>query len=242
MTDTINKILIIEDDYDIVDLAKIHISDLGYQLDWASDGESGLNKALQHKYALIILDIMLPKLDGLEVCRRFRQNNQLTPVLMLTAKSEELDKVLGLELGADDYLTKPFSVRELVARIKAILRRIETERGSSAKSEEPALLDYNTLIIDTAKRKVTLAGQKVELTAKEFDLLVLFAGHPGRTYNRQQLLDLVWGYHFDGYDHTVNSHINRLRSKIEKDPSRPDFIRTVWGVGYRFAEKEELGL
>jgi two-component system alkaline phosphatase synthesis response regulator PhoP len=239
---SVKKILIIEDDRNIVDLAKIHIRDLGYETDSAGDGESGLNKALGEKYALIILDIMLPKMDGLEVCRRFRQNDQLTPVLMLTAKSEELDKVLGLELGADDYLTKPFSVRELVARIKAILRRIETERQSPAREKEPSILDYDKLVIDTGKRKVTLSGEKIELTAKEFDLLVLFASHPGRTYNRQQLLDLVWGYHFDGYDHTVNSHINRLRSKIERDPSRPDFIRTVWGVGYRFAEKEELGL
>ena len=242
MDNSLKKILIIEDDRNIVDLAKIHISDLGYETDSAGDGESGLNKALDGQYALIILDLMLPKMDGLEVCRRFRQNDQLTPVLMLTARSEELDKVLGLELGADDYLTKPFSVRELVARIKAILRRIETERQNPAGEKKPSVLDYDKLVIDTGKRKVTLAGEKVDLTAKEFDLLVLFARHPGRTYNRQQLLDLVWGYHFDGYDHTVNSHINRLRGKIEKDPSRPDFIRTVWGVGYRFAEKEELGL
>jgi DNA-binding response OmpR family regulator len=234
------KILMIEDDPNIIELAGIHIGDLGYSLESAGDGESGLDKALKENYDLIILDLMLPKLDGLEVCKRFRKENQKTPVLMLTAKSEELDKVLGLELGADDYLTKPFSIRELMARIKAILRRIETERKDAGKSEEPELLDFGQLVIDTLKRKVTLSGKTVDLTAKEFDLLLLFARHPGRTYDRHQLLDQVWGYHFDGYDHTVNSHINRLRNKIEDDPANPVFIKTVWGVGYRFAELEEL--
>jgi DNA-binding response OmpR family regulator len=158
---------------------------------------------------------------------------------MLTAKSEELDKVLGLELGADDYLTKPFSVRELIARIKAIFRRIETEKE---KSDDKKLktLEYDDLHIDLDKRKVTLSGSVIELTAKEFDLLALFANNPGKTYSRHILLDLVWGYQFNGYDHTVNSHINRLRNKIEQDPSNPKFIRTVWGVGYRFVEQSEL--
>ena len=234
------KILIIEDDPNIVELARIHISDLGYSLDWAGDGESGLRKAQEEEYDLILLDLMLPNLDGLEVCKRFRQKNQKTPILMLTAKSEELDKVLGLELGADDYLTKPFSVRELVARIKAILRRIDTERESAGKADEPEVLEFENLVIDTLKRKVTLSGKTVDLTAKEFDLLLLFARHPGRTYDRPQLLDQVWGYHFDGYDHTVNSHINRLRNKIEEDPANPKFVKTVWGVGYRFVEIEEL--
>jgi len=234
------KILIIEDDPNIVELAGIHIGDLGYSLESAVDGEAGLNKALEEEYDLIILDLMLPRLDGLEVCKRFRQENRKTPILMLTAKSEELDKVLGLELGADDYLTKPFSVRELVARIKAILRRIDTERETAAKTGEPEVLEFEQMTIDTLKRKVTLSGKTVDLTAKEFDLLLLFARHPGRTYDRHQLLDQVWGYHFDGYDHTVNSHINRLRNKIEEDPANPIFIKTVWGVGYRFAELEEL--
>jgi DNA-binding response OmpR family regulator len=241
MNQTANKILIIEDDPKIIELAGIHIRDLGYQMDSALDGESGLKKALTGKYQLIILDLMLPKMDGLEVCRQIRLEDRRIPILMLTAKSEELDKVLGLELGADDYLTKPFSVRELVARIKAILRRIETERKSASTGEEIETLAFGSLIIDVTKRKVILEGKPVELTAKEFDLLVLFARNPGRTYNRHQLLDQVWGYHFDGYDHTVNSHINRLRSKIEKDPANPLFIKTVWGVGYRFTEKEELG-
>jgi DNA-binding response OmpR family regulator len=240
MNETANKILIIEDDPQIIELAGIHIRDLGFQMDSAQDGESGLQKALSGEYDLVILDLMLPKLDGLEVCRRIRQEDRRIPILMLTAKSEELDKVLGLELGADDYLTKPFSVRELVARIKAILRRIETERKNVPAADEQEVLNFGILQIDITKRKVILEGNTIELTAKEFDLLVLFARNPGRTYNRHQLLDQVWGYHFDGYDHTVNSHINRLRNKIEKEPANPQYIKTVWGVGYRFTEKEEL--
>jgi DNA-binding response OmpR family regulator len=240
MSATVKRILMIEDDPNIVELARIHISDLGYLFDWSADGESGLRKAQEDEYDLILLDLMLPRLDGLEVCKRIRQENQKTPILMLTAKSEEFDKVLGLELGADDYLTKPFSIRELVARIKAILRRVETERESAKKTGEPEIFKFAHMVIDTLKRKIILADKTVELTAKEFDLLLLFARHPGRTFDRHQLLDQVWGYHFDGYDHTVNSHINRLRNKIEDDPANPIFIKTVWGVGYRFVELEEL--
>ncbi len=240
MNDNKNKILIIEDDPDIVNLTRIHINDLGYDLDWADNGHKGLREALENDYALVILDLMLPGMDGFEICKRIRQEDQFLPLLMLTAKSEELDKVLGLELGADDYLTKPFSVRELVARIKAILRRFEKEKELDHKDIEQEILQFDDLIIDTGKRRVTKGDQKIDLTAKEFDLLVLFAKNPGKTYNRGQLLDLIWGYHFDGYDHTVNSHINRLRGKIEGNPSQPRFIRTVWGVGYRFADPEEL--
>ncbi|MCI0697833.1 response regulator transcription factor [candidate division KSB1 bacterium] len=235
-----SKILIVEDDPYVADLVEIHLKDLGYELDRAADGFSGLQKAQEHGYALVILDLMLPKLDGLEVCKRIRAENRYTPILMLTAKSEELDKVLGLELGADDYLTKPFSVRELTARIKALFRRIEADREKTDKKDKTAELIFDELRISIEKRKVTLSGQPIELTAKEFDLLALFASHPGRAYSRQELLDLVWGHHFDGYDHTVNSHINRLRSKIEKNPAEPKFIQTVWGVGYRFVEPEEL--
>jgi DNA-binding response OmpR family regulator len=233
------KILIIEDDPDIIKLVEIHITDLGFELERASDGQTGLTKAIEKDYALIILDLMLPELDGLEVCKRLRREDTRTPILMLTAKSEELDKVLGLELGADDYITKPFSVRELIARIKAILRRIETEKEKS-DDKKLKILNYDDLQIDLDKRKVTLSGNIIELTAKEFDLLAIFANNPGKAYSRHILLDLVWGYHFDGYDHTVNSHINRLRNKIEQDPSNPKFIRTVWGVGYRFVEPSEL--
>jgi DNA-binding response OmpR family regulator len=233
------KILIIEDDPHVADLVLINLKDLGYDLDWVADGLSGLEKVQAQEYDLVILDLMLPKLDGIEVCKRIRAENRYTPILMLTAKSEELDKVLGLELGADDYLTKPFSVRELAARIKALFRRIEADKEKAGDSSKRKELAYDELMISLEKRKVTLSSQPVELTAKEFDLLALFASHPGRAYTRQELLDLVWGHQFDGYDHTVNSHINRLRSKIEKNPSDPKYIQTVWGVGYRFVEPEE---
>lgn len=235
-----NSVLIIEDDPDIIDLVKINIRDIGLSLESATTGAVGLDKALNSQFSLIILDLMLPELDGMEVCKRIRASDDHTPILMLTAKSEELDKVLGLELGADDYLTKPFSIRELLARIKAILRRVEVDTQASDESGEYETIVFGDLLIDLDKRKVTLSESKIELTAKEFDLLSLFAKHPGRTYTRQELLDLVWGYQFEGYDHTVNSHINRLRAKIESEPSEPLYLKTVWGVGYRFAEQEEL--
>jgi DNA-binding response OmpR family regulator len=234
------KVLIIEDDPNISDLIEIHLKDLGYELERAIDGEAGLQKALSGDYNLIILDLMLPKMDGLSVCKRIRSENEYLPILMLTSKSEELDKVLGLELGADDYITKPFSIRELIARIKAIFRRLEVDGEKKNGHNDLDTLDFADLVIDFEKRKVTLCKQLLDLTTKEFDLLALFARNPGRTYSRNDLLDLVWGYQFSGYDHTVNSHINRLRSKIEKDPSNPQFIKTVWGFGYRFAEMEEL--
>ncbi len=234
------QVLIIEDDRDIADLVEIHLRDLGYTLDRAEDGRSGLDQFYESEYDLVILDLMLPGLDGLEVCKRIREENKYTAILMLTARSEELDKVLGLELGADDYLTKPFSVRELVARIKAIFRRLEADEERVSARYQSQRLQLGPLHLDLQKRKVMLNGQAVELTAKEFDLLALFATHPGRAFSRQELLDLVWGYQFSGYEHTVNSHINRLRSKIEPSPAKPVFIKTVWGIGYRFAEPEEL--
>ncbi len=235
-----HKIIIIEDDPDIADLVQIHLGDLGYQLDCVGNGLEGLQRVEESDYSLVILDLMLPGLDGFEVCKRIRATNKYTPILMLTAKSEELDKVLGLELGADDYLTKPFSIRELVARVKAIFRRIEAEKEKVNRENNDEHIRFGPLEIFVAKRKVLLSGKPVDLTAKEFDLLVQFASNPGRAYSRQELLDLVWGYQFDGYDHTVNSHINRLRNKIEPSASEPKFIKTVWGVGYRFVEKEEL--
>lgn len=231
------KVLIVEDDKDIAHLVELHLKDQGCVCDIAHDGEVGLGKALKNRYDLIILDLMLPNVDGMEICREVRSEKNYTPILMLTARSEELDRVLGLEMGADDYLTKPFSVRELLARVKAIFRRVEAVKddvGGTGKK----VIQFGTLTVDTEKRKVTLGDQKVELTAKEFDLLALFARNPGKAYTRQSLLDTVWGYRFEGYDHTVNSHINRLRAKIEVDPSNPRFIQTVWGVGYKFAEEE----
>lgn len=234
------KILVVEDDPNIVDVLEIHLKDLGYNVDRAEDGEMGLNKAQSNQYALVILDIMLPKLGGLEVCQKIRAENKTLPILMLTARNEEMDKVLGLEFGADDYITKPFSIREFIARVKAILRRVEVERDKNESEDKNGPINYGPLNIDLIKRRVSLENEIVELTAKEFDLLVLFARNPGRVYNRQQLLDIIWGYQYSGYDHTVNSHINRLRNKIEKDPTNPRFIKTLWGVGYRFSDIEEI--
>ena len=232
------KILIVEDDPDICDLIEIHLNDIGYELDRASDGELGISMIEQNTYALIILDLMLPKLDGLEVCKRTRESDKQIPIVMLTSRSEELDKVLGLELGADDYITKPFSVRELTARVKALLRRAGAP--PEPESEIPLQLAYGHLTIDLENRKVLGNGSRIDLTAKEFELLALLAAHPGRTYSRDELLDLIWGVQFSGYEHTVNSHISRLRSKIEPGPSNPTYIIRVWGVGYRFAETEEI--
>ena len=232
-------ILIVEDDPDIADLLELHLSDLGYRVDVVADGREGLDRARVGDYALILLDRMLPSMDGLDVCRMLRTDGIPTPILMLTAKSEEMDKVIGLDQGADDYVTKPFSVHELLARVKALIRRRRLD-GTESEGDARRDIEVGPLHISPSKRTVVLSGAAVELTAKEFDLLALFARHPGRAFSRQELLDLVWGYQYAGYSHTVNSHINRLRGKIEPEPEDPQFIRTVWGVGYRFAEREEL--
>ncbi|MBS4028564.1 MAG: response regulator transcription factor [Ignavibacteriales bacterium] len=233
------KVLIIEDDRDISDLISLHLKDLGCQTEKETNGKIGLERALAGKYDLYVLDIMLPGIDGMEICKRIRSEKIRSPILMLTAKSEEFDKVLGLELGADDYLTKPFSLREFIARVKAIFRRIETDTKPIEDETVKKKIQFGSLSIDAEKRKVELGKNEIELTAKEFDLLFLFASHPGRCYSRAELLNIIWGYQFEGYDHTVNSHINRLRAKIEKNPENPTYIKTVWGVGYKFAEESE---
>jgi len=230
-----HKILIIEDDPDITNLLKINLQDMGYEVTPAYEGRSGLEQATSNQYDLIILDIMLPEIDGLEICRRVRAAPDYTPILMLTCKSSELDRVLGLEMGADDYLTKPFSIMELMARVKALFRRVEA-LNSSHDADQQKKLKRGDIEIDPEKRTVLKKGQPVHLTAKEFDLLYHFAGHPGRVYSRSQLLDIVWGPGFESYEHTVNSHINRLRAKIERSPANPDYILTVWGVGYKFSD------
>jgi DNA-binding response OmpR family regulator len=230
------EILLVEDDRDISRLVELHLQDLGYIVQVAHDGSEGLSFALSKSYALIILDLMLPGIDGLEICRRLRAKPTYTPILVLTAKSSEFDRVLGLEVGADDYLTKPFSVRELLARVKAVLRRVEAFAVQPATSTQKVIC-AGSLRIDVEKRKVTVDAIPKDLTVKEFDLLLQFAEHPGKVYTRAQLLDAVWGYGHEGYEHTVNSHINRLRAKIEKDPTRPALILTVWGIGYKFSEE-----
>ncbi|MFZ2322328.1 MAG: response regulator transcription factor [Ignavibacteriaceae bacterium] len=229
------KVLIIEDDKEICNLLEIHLIDLKCDVTKCYDGLIGLKNVKKGNYNLIILDIMLPGLDGFEVCKEIRKTGINTPILMLTSKSEEMDKVLGLEFGADDYLTKPFSLREFIARTKAIFRREDLLNTNNKDDKKD--LRYDELVIDIINRKVLLDGKRVELTQKEFDLLYLMASHPGRTYTRENLLNIIWGTQYAGYEHTVNSHINRLRSKIEKDLSKPKFILTSWGVGYRFNDR-----
>lgn len=234
-----HRILVIEDENDISQLVRLHLEDIGCEVKQAFDGIVGLAEAEAQPYDLIVLDLKLPGLDGLEVCRRLRSQARYTPILMLTSKSSELDRVLGLEMGADDYLTKPFSVMELTARAKAIFRRVGM-LGARAQAQDGKLIAARDLSIDVERHNVTVRGQPVDLTAKEFDLLTWFARHPGRVYSREQLLDQVWGYQHSGYDHTVNSHINRLRAKIERDPQNPEYILTVWGVGYKFSEGSRI--
>jgi DNA-binding response OmpR family regulator len=229
-------VLVVEDDADIRNLVRLHLEDAGFEVVLEDNGSDGLRRALGGDLDLVVLDIMLPGIDGLEICRRLRAEVPQLPILMLTARTAEIDRVVGLEMGADDYLTKPFSVRELVARVKAILRRIEVV-DTAAK---PASVSAGPIEIDADARQVRVDGEAVDLTAREFDLLTFFVRHPGRVFTRGQLLDHVWGYTHEGYEHTVNTHINRLRGKLESDPSHPRFILTVWGVGYRFPTFEEL--
>jgi DNA-binding response OmpR family regulator len=232
------KILVVEDDKNIARLLETNLKDLEYEVTLAFDGKTGLEEALSKKYNLIILDLKLPEKDGLEICRNVRSSPEYTPILILTSMTTEMDRVLGLEIGADDYLTKPFSVRELLARVKALFRRMEALKTSSPPGKQE-VIEVDELMIDVEKHEVTLRGNSIELTAKEFNLLLQFARHPGRVYTRLELLDLVWGYAYKGYEHTVNSHINRLRSKIEENPNHPQYILTVWGVGYKFLNPEE---
>ena len=233
-----HRILVVEDNHDLAELVTLNLRDEGYQVDCIGNGQLALEKLQAEPFNLVVLDLMLPGLDGLELCRRLRTRADYVPILMLTAKSTELDRVLGLEVGADDYLTKPFSIRELIARVKALFRRMNAMAETPvARSEQ---LRINGIQIDSDKRRVCLNEQEVQLTSREFDLLLHFARHPGRVYSRAQLLDAVWGYGHDGYEHTVNSHINRLRAKIESNPAQPGYILTVWGVGYKFAEQARV--
>lgn len=230
------NVLIIEDNPGIGELVRIHVAELDMNPVLCVRGDTGLARFREGGIDLVVLDLMLPGMDGLSVCREIRSGPGYVPVLMLTAKSTELDRVLGLEMGADDYLTKPFSVAELSARIKALFRRVDAMASASAAETCSDELTTDGLRIDPVRRRVFIQEHVVELTAREFDLLWHFASHPGRVFSRVQLLDAVWGYSHEGYEHTVNTHINRLRGKIETDPAHPAFIQTVWGVGYRFRE------
>jgi len=226
------SILVIEDDEDIARLIQMHLTDCGFTVKVARDGIRAEELANEESFSLITLDLSLPGIDGIELCRRIRRRSRYIPILMLSARSGELDRVLGLELGADDYLTKPFSVRELQARVKAICRRGDALAAQS-NGAAPSTIRVGSLVIDTERRAVTIADKPVQLRAKEFALLREFASHPGKVYSRTALLEAVWKYGHEGYRHTVNTHINRLRMKIEKDPARPSLIRTVHGVGYQ---------
>jgi DNA-binding response OmpR family regulator len=230
-------VLIIEDEQELANVLKRHFEDLSCTVDLAFAGDAGLRVAQTKSFDLILLDIMLPGMDGLEVCRRLRAQRVYTPVLMLTARSSEVDKVLGLEMGADDYLTKPFSVSELMARVKAIFRRVDALSDQARDSTQP-LRFGDALFIDPRSREVRVRGEPVVLTHKEFDLLLHFAQNPGRVYTRAQLLDSVWGYSHEGYEHAINCHINRLRAKLERDQAKPELLQTVWGVGYKFAAED----
>lgn len=230
------KILVVEDERDIAELIALHLSDLPADVTLANDGPRGLQLALQQPWDAIVLDIRLPGLNGLDMCRELRARLLHIPILMLTARSSELDRVLGLELGADDYLTKPFSVLELQARVKALLRRsaLTSALATETSAQKPSTIAQGRLRVDRLQRRAWLADVEIGLAPREFDLLWHFVQHPGRVFTRSELLADVWGHGHDGYDHTVNSHINRLRSKLGDERSEAAFIHTVWGVGYRF--------
>lgn len=231
------QILLVEDEADIAALVSLHLEDIGAEIFHVDRGDLALEEARKTCWDLMILDLRLPGMGGLEICRMLREQGNQLPILMLTSKSSELDRVLGLELGADDYVTKPFSPLELTARVKAILRRVSQLKQTTERNGEPeTVFQCGVLAVDSRKRKVLLGDNLVELTSREFDLLLYFIRHPGQVFRRSELLDKIWGYGHEGYEHTVNSHINRLRSKIEDDPAHPARIITVWGVGYKFIE------
>jgi len=227
------RVLVVEDEADLLGLLSTHITALGYDVDTARDGLKAIRLGHENRYDLVVLDLMLPGADGMEVCRSLREGQGYPHIIMLTSRTSESERVRGLEHGADDYVTKPFSLRELLSRIKAVFRRMEDQERQPGPLHT---IKADDMLIEVEKHRVTVGGQEVTLTAKEFDLLVHFAINAGRVFTRSQLLDSVWGYGFEGYEHTVNSHINRLRGKIEKDPSHPRYILTVRGAGYKFAE------
>lgn len=225
------SVLVIEDEHDIAQLLKLHLAEQCDEVVVASNGHEGWHAVKERQWGLIILDLGLPGIGGLEICRRLRERSRYTPVLMLTAKDGEQERIHGLQTGADDYVTKPFCLPELLARVDAIFRRCAALQDAHTPANH--IERYRDLWIDVGTREVRIGEKAVALTAREFDLLVHFVRHPERVYSRAQLLDQVWGHGHQGYEHTVNSHINRLRAKIEKNPSHPDYIVTVWGVGYR---------
>src|SRR5256885_14446954 len=230
-------LLVVEDDENISSAISEYFSRAGYNVKTAEDGLAGVQSALNDHPDAIVLDLMLPKMDGLAVCRELREKAPYVPILVLTAKDDVVDKVLGLEMGADDYITKPFSLRELEARIKSVLRRSRVAANTEATGDEAPIV-RGKLRIDPAKREVMVGDRLVELTPKEFDLLRLFASNPGRVFPRKYLLEKIWDYSYEGYDRTIDSHINRLRAKIEENPENPQLVLTVWGIGYKFSDEQ----
>lgn len=230
------NILVAEDQADIRDLIVLNLQQAGYAVQAVADGQAALDSQRERASDLLVLDLMMPRLDGLDVVKQLRARGRATPILMLTARSTELDRVLGLELGADDYLSKPFSMPELLARVKALLRRAELLRAAQAPGAAQAVLRNGELEIEAGRREVRVGGRTLDFTALEFDLLLHFASHPGQVFSRAQLLDAVWGYSHEGYEHTVTTHINRLRAKLEQDPMQPRFILTVRGAGYKMRD------
>ncbi len=231
-----SHIVIVEDDKPIAEMLQFHMKEQGFRVTCFSDGELARQYLLKESCCLVILDIMLPSCNGLDVCKQVRHEKPELPILMLTSLSSEADRVIGLELGADDYLTKPFSMRECVARVKALLRRSQLANNGQKEVETIEQLQIYELTLDARSRVVLLDNKPVELTAREFDLLFYLMKNKGRVFSRSQLLDTVWGYSHDGYEHTINTHINRLRNKLKRDEGKTDFIETVWGVGYKFCE------
>lgn len=227
------RVLIVEDDAHIAELLRMHLRDEGYAVEHAADGAQGMRMLESGAWDALVLDLMLPGVDGLEICRRARAMARYTPIIITSARSSEVHRIVGLELGADDYLAKPFSMLELVARVKALLRRVDALARHARI--EAGLLSLHGLDLDPLARTAVLNGRAIDLTPREFDLLAFFVRHPDKVYSRMDLLNEVWGYQHDGYEHTVNTHINRLRTKIEDDPSEPRRILTVWGRGYKFA-------
>ncbi len=231
------KILVVDDEHLLVKGIKFNLENEGYEVETGSDGEEAVEKARTGRFDLIILDLMMPKIDGLQACMKIREFSTV-PVIMLTAKSEDADKIMGFECGADDYITKPFNILELKARVRALLRRaLQAEKQERSANR----LERGIIAIDVGERSAWKDGQSVELTAKEFDLMELFLRNPGRVYSRENLLNLVWGYEYIGELRTVDVHIRRLREKLEPDPGNPEYILTKWGVGYYLSNQDGRG-
>ena len=232
-----SKIVVVEDDPDIAEMLVYHLRDLGYDINHFADGLQAREYLSNSSCDLVLLDIMLPGYNGLDLCRELRLKNPSLPIMLLTSLDSEADRVVGLELGADDYLTKPFSMRECQARIKALLRRSQLNPEDSQLSSTNNVFTFEELQISEESHKVSVDGKTIELTAREFDLLLFFAKNKYKVYSRDELLNSVWGYTHEGYEHTVNTHINRIRKKLKRSDNKPDFIQTVWAVGYKFLDE-----